>query len=31
MPDDFYKVGPAANRQLDAVGLRALQHDRFWP
>ena len=27
MPEDFYKVGPAENRQFDHVGLRALERD----
>ena len=27
MPEDFYKVGPAEKRQLDDLGLRALEHD----
>jgi len=32
MPDDFYKVGPAENRQFDHVGLRALERDwAAWP
>jgi hypothetical protein len=32
MPEDFYKVGPLADRQLDAVGLRALERDwATWP
>ena len=32
MPEDFYKVGPAENRQLDELGLRALEHDwAAWP
>ncbi len=32
MPEDFYKVGPPKNRQLDELGLRALQRDwAAWP
>jgi hypothetical protein len=32
MPENFYKVGPAENRQLDELGLRALEHDwAAWP
>jgi hypothetical protein len=32
MPEDFYKVGPADKRQLDDIGLRALEHDwAAWP
>jgi hypothetical protein len=32
MPEDFYKVGPVENRQLDELGLRALEHDwAAWP
>jgi hypothetical protein len=32
MPEDFYRVGPLANRQLDALGLRALARDwAAWP
>jgi hypothetical protein len=27
MPENFYKVGPALKRQLDDLGLRALEHD----
>jgi hypothetical protein len=27
MPEDFYKVGPAENRQFDRVRLRALERD----
>ena len=32
MPEDFYKVGPPANRRLDVLGLRALERDwAAWP
>jgi len=32
MPEDFYKVGPSANRQFDELGLRALERDwAVWP
>ena len=32
MPEDFYKVGPAANRQFDDFGLLALERDwAAWP
>jgi len=32
MPEDFYKVGPAEKRQLDELGLSALERDwAAWP
>src|SRR5213594_1471984 len=32
MPEDFYKVGPRANRHFDDLGLRALERDwAAWP
>ena len=32
MPKHFYKVGPAEKRQLDELGLRALERDwAMWP